>query len=279
MNHLLAPVIFGLAASLCWGSGDFSGGLASRRANTSSVVLADYAVGFALMVTLALLWREPFPAPIDLLWGGLAGVAGVSGLLAFYSALSKGKMGITAPISAVLTAALPVLFSVFTTGLPSLLQLAGFLLALLAITLISRPERTQGPPQGIWLAVLAGCAFGCFFILISRVQPTSTFWPLAAARLSSVLLLLIVMLFRRQKLSPGKAVAPLVVLAGILDAIGNAFFVLAAHSGRLDVAAVLSSLYPAATVGLAALVLRERVTRVQGVGVLLALLAIPLISL
>ena len=278
MNHLLAPVIFGLAASLCWGSGDFSGGLASRRANPSSVVLAAYTVGFVLMVALAVIWQESFPAPVDLLWGGLAGVAGVLGLLAFYSALSSGKMGITAPVSAVLTAALPVLFSVITTGLPTLLQLLGFLLALLAITLISRPERTQGQPQGIWLAVLAGCAFGCFFILISRVQPTSTFWPLAAARFTSVLVLLVVMLIRRQKLPPAKAVAPLVLLAGVLDAIGNAFFVLAAHSGRLDVAAILSSLYPAATVLLAALVLRERVTRVQGVGVLLALLAIPLIA-
>ncbi len=110
-THLFAPVIFGLAASLCWGSGDFSGGLASRRANVGSVVLTDYVVGFVLLVMLALLWKEPFPEPLDLLWGGLAGVAGVLGLLAFYSALARGKMGIAAPISAVLTAALPVLWS------------------------------------------------------------------------------------------------------------------------------------------------------------------------
>lgn len=278
MNHLLATVIFGLAASLCWGSGDFTGGLASRRSNASSVVLSTYSVGFVLMVALALIWRESFPAPVDLLWGGLAGVAGVSGLLCFYSALSRGKMGITAPVSAVLTATLPVLFSAFTSALPKLLQVGGFVLALLAIVLISRPERTTGPSRGIGLAVLAGCGFGCFFILISRVSPGAVFWPLAAARLTSVLVLLVALLLRRQPLLPGKIVAPLVVLAGNLDAIGNTFFVLAAHSGRLDVAAILSSLYPAATVLLAALVLRERVTRVQALGILLALLAIPLIS-
>lgn len=278
MNHLLATVIFGLAASLCWGSGDFTGGLASRRSNASSVVLAAYAVGFVLMVALALIWQEPFPVPADLLWGGLAGVASVLGLLCFYSALSSGKMGITAPVSAVLTAMLPVLFSAFTSALPTLLQVGGFVLALLAIGLISRPERTTGPSRGIGLAVLAGCGFGCFFILISRVHPGAVFWPLAAARLTSVLVLLVVLLLRRQPLLPGRIVAPLVVLAGNLDAIGNAFFVLAAHSGRLDVAAILSSLYPAATVGLSALVLRERVTRVQALGILLALLAIPLIS-
>lgn len=278
MDHLLAPVLFGLAASLCWGSGDFSGGLASRRANASSVVLAAYAVGFVLMVMLALIWKEPFPSVVDLLWGGLAGVAGVLGLLAFYSALSSGKMGIAAPVSAVLTAMLPVLFSIFTVGFPGLLQLGGFVLALLAIVFISRPEETKGPPQGIGLALLAGCGFGCFFILISRVNPTATFWPLAVARFTSVLVLLVIMLVRRQQILPAKTAAPLVVLAGVLDAIGNAFFVLAAHSGRLDVAAILSSLYPAATVLLAALVLRERVTRVQSLGILLILLAVPLIS-
>jgi drug/metabolite transporter (DMT)-like permease len=278
MSHVFATVIFGLAASLFWGSGDFNGGLASRRANASSVVIAAYAVGFVLLVALALLWREPFPSPLDMLWGGLGGVAGAIGLMAFYSALSIGRMGIAAPVSAVLTASLPVLFSVFTEGLPSLLQLGGFVLALLAIGLISRPERSKGRPKGIGLALLAGCGFGCFFILISRVSHEATFWPLAAARFTSVLLLLGMVGIRRQPALPSMTVAPLVLLAGVLDAFGNMFFLLAAHSGRLDIAAVLSSLYPAATVLLAALVLRERVTRIQAVGILLALVAVPLIS-
>ncbi len=277
-THLLATAIFGLAASLCWGSGDFSGGLASRRAYVGSVVLTDYVVGFVLLLTLALLWKEPIPEPSDLLWGGLAGLAGVLGLLAFYSALARGKMGIVAPVSAVLTAALPVLFSVFTAGLPTLLQLGGFVLALLAIMLISRPQRTTEPPQGLRLALLAGCGFGCFFILISRVPPAATFWSLAAARFSSIGVLLVLLRVRQRPLLPPMTVAPLVVLAGVLDALGNILFVLAAHSGHLDVAAILSSLYPAATVGLSALVLRERVMRIQALGILLVLLAIPLIS-
>lgn len=280
MDHLFATAAFGLAASLCWGSGDFCGGLASRRAKVSSVIVCAYAVGFVLLIALALIWREPFPAPMDLLWGGLAGVAGVLGLLAFYSALARGKMGIAAPVSAVLTAMLPVLFSAVTAGLPGLLQLGGFAVALLAIGLISRPEHSGsgGSPEGLGLAVLAGCGFGCFFILISRVSPGATFWPLAMARLTAVCFLLISMRRQRQPIMPGMAVAPLVLLTGILDAVGNAFFVLAAHSGRLDVAAILSSLYPAATVLLAAFVLRERVTRIQGIGILFVLVAIPMIS-
>lgn len=282
MDHLFSTVIFGLAASLSWGSGDFSGGLASRRATVASVIIAAYTVGLVFLVTLALIWREPFPSPTYLVWGALAGVAGVLGLLAFYSALATGKMGIAAPVSAILTATLPVLFSAVTTGLPSLLQLGGFLLALLAIGLISRPERTAhqtgNSARARRLAVLAGCGFGCFFILISRVTPGATLWSLATARFASVAPLLLLTRLRRQPILPPMAVAPLVLTTGILDATGNAFFVLAAHSGRLDVAAILSSLYPAATVVLAALVLRERVTCIQSIGIALALLAIPLIS-
>lgn len=279
MSSSFATVIFGLAASLCWGSGDFNGGLASRKSNASSVVIAAYAVGFVLLFVLALIWKEQFPAFIDIAWGGLAGIAGAIGLVSFYSALSAGRMGIAAPVSAVLTAGLPTLFSAFTQGFPSLLQLGGFILALLAIGLISRPEHAKGRPEGIGLALLAGCGFGCFFILISQVSHTAVFWPLATARLTSVCFLLLMALLRRQHALPKKSVTPLILLAGVLDAMGNAFFILSAHSGRLDVAAVLSSLYPAATVLLAALILRERVTRIQGIGILLALAAVPLISI
>src|SRR5207247_9114415 len=105
---------------------------------------------------------------------------------------------------------------------------------------------SAGRPVGIGLALLAGCGFGCFFILISRVNHDSTFWPLAVARFSSVLFLLVIGGIGRRSMLPGMKAVPLVLLAGVLDAIGNAFFVLAAHAGRLDVAAVLSSLYPAA---------------------------------
>jgi drug/metabolite transporter (DMT)-like permease len=126
--------------------------------------------------------------------------------------------------------------------------------------------------------LLAGCGFGCYFILISHVSHSATLWPLAVARFTSVPLLLAMAGSRRQEVLPKMTVAPFVLLAGVLDAIGNAFFVLATHVGRLDVAAVLSSLYPAATVLLAALVLRERVTRIQAVGILLALIAVLLIS-
>ena len=278
MNHNLITVLFGLAASLSWGSGDFSGGLATRRANVMSVVIAAYILGFALLIALALLWSEPFPSALDLAWGTTAGLAGAVGLVSFYQALSIGRMGITAPIAAVLASALPVIFSAIFVGLPNLFQLTGFALALMAVWLISRPERTMARPEGVGLALLAGLGFGSFFILISRVSPTAIYWPLAAARLSSLLFMLAIVRIRGQEVLPKKAVFPLVLLAGTLDVVGNAFFVLATHTGRLDVAAILSSLYPAVTVVLASIILRERVTRLQALGILVALVAIPLIS-
>ena len=279
MNHNLVTVLFGLAASLSWGAGDFSGGLATRRTSVFSVVVAAHATGLVLLVALALAWSEPFPSAIDLIWGVTAGLAGAVGLVAFYQALAVGRMGVNAPITAVLAAAVPVLFSAFFEGLPNLLQLAGFVLALIAVGLISRPEGAARRPEGLGLALLAGLGFGGFLILIAQVSHTAIFWPLAAARFASSLFILIIILIRREEVLPKKTVLPIVLLAGALDVAGNAFFVLAAHTGRLDVSAILSSLYPAVTVLLASVILRERVTRLQAVGIIVALVAIPLISI
>ena len=279
MNHNLITVLFGLAASLSWGAGDFSGGLAARRSNVLSVVITAYTLGFAILIALAFIWSEPFPSALDMFWGTVAGLAGAVGLVAFYQALAVGRMGITAPIAAVLGAALPVIFSAFFVGLPNTLQLTGFVLALIAVWFISRPERAMGRPKGLGLALLAGLGFGSFFILIDKISPHAIFWPLAAARLSSIIFILAIVLIRRQEVLPKKAAFPFVLLAGSLDAAGNAFFVLATHSGRLDVAAVLSSLYSAVTVVLASIFLKERLTRFQAIGILVALIAIPLISL
>ncbi len=263
MSQNLLTVLFGLSASLSWGAGDFSGGLATRRANVMSVVIAAYTLGFALLIAVALLWSEPFPSALDLIWGSVAGLAGAAGLVAFYQALSVGRMGITAPVAGVLSVTLPVIFSALFIGLPNLFQLTGFVLALIAVWFISRPERAKGRPEGLGLALLAGLGFGSFFILIDQVSPHAIFWPLAAARLSSILFILAIVLLRRQEVLPKKASFPFILLAGILDAVGNVFFVLATHSGRLDVAAVLSSLYPAVTVLLASIFLKERVRKLN----------------
>lgn len=278
MNHNLIAIILGLAASISWGTGDFSGGLATRRTSVFTIIAAAHAIGLILLIALALLTSEPLPSPLNILWGVTAGLAGAIGLAAFYRALAIGRMGITAPITSVLAASLPVLFGALFQGLPGPLRLVGFALALLAVALISRPEATGTRPEGIGLALLAGLGFGAFLILIGQVSPGTVFWPLAVSRLSSSLFMLTLVLTRRQGLLPKKNLLPLILLAGALDVAGNTFFVLATHAGRLDIASILSSFYPAVTVLLASIILKERVTRLQAAGIIIALIAIPLIS-
>ncbi|MDQ5825482.1 MAG: DMT family transporter [Chloroflexota bacterium] len=272
-------VVYGLASALTWGAGDFSGGLATRRANPYAVVAISQGVGLLLLLALALLVGEALPPQIDLMWGALAGVAGGIAVLLLYRALAVGQMGIAAPITAVLAAVGPVIFSAFTDGAPSELQLAGFVIAVVGVWLLSRPSGPLGKPEGVGLAVLSGLAIGAFLILLQQAGTTALFWPLVAARAASLsMMTALVLLNRRAGEFPRRRTLPMVLLTGVMDAAGNAFFVLAAQVGRLDVATVISSLYPASTILLAAVVLKERVTRLQVIGIVAALAAIALIA-
>ncbi len=203
-------------------------------------------------------------------------------------------MGLAAPISAIVTAGLPVVFGAFTQGLPQPSQLVGFVLALGGVWLLARPAgSSNGAPEkpapttesspakaqsGLALALLAGMGFGGFLILIGRTSHGAVFWPLVAARIASLTMIGIVALRSQRDWLPIRPRLPLVMLTGILDACGNMFYVFAVQTGRLDVAAVLSSLYPASTLFLAWLVLRERINRGQLAGFMVALVAIPLIT-
>jgi drug/metabolite transporter (DMT)-like permease len=274
----LAAVGFGLASALSWGAGDFSGGLATKRAPVFGVLAVGHGAGLLLLIVLALVWGEPLPSPTHLGWGLAAGLAGAVGLASLYRALAVGQMGVVAPVSAVLTAALPALFSMLIEGMPGLPKLIGFGLALLGIWLVAGSGPAAGGRDGLGLALLAGCGFGVFFILLHRAGENAVFWPLTAARAGSLGLVLPIALGRRQFLRSDLRLFGVVLLSGALDVAGNAFFVLAGQAGRLDVAAILSSLYPASTVLLAALLLGERVMRVQVAGIVVALAAIALIA-
>ena len=284
INTVFGSVFYGLLAATTWGMGDFSGGIATRRANVVVVMLFSQLVGISMFTLLALVTHEQFPSPRDLAWGAAAGVAGLVGIAALYSAMALGQMGIVAPISGVITAALPVLAGALMQGLPNPLNLLGFALALVGVFLISRSGDGTARPVSIVLAVIAGFGFGGFLILIAQAQHGTVFWPLAAARAASITVSVLGVLGQRafsrlpRNPLPRNALLP-AVLAGVLDSSGNLFFVLSSQAGRLDVAGVLSSLYPATTVLLALALLHERLLRSQAVGVLLALAAIPLISL
>jgi uncharacterized membrane protein len=278
MSPELAAIAFGVASAVAWGAGDFSGGLATRRASVFRVAVLGNGTGLALLVLLAFTFAEPLPSTEAVGWGLAAGLSGGIGGAALFRALAVGRMGVASPLTAVLAVAVSVLFGAFVEGVPQVLQLVGFGVAVLGIWFVSRPENGIRRPQGLDLAVVGGLGFGGFFVLLSLAGATTVWWPLAAARASSFVLMLGLAMATRREWRPSRRLLPLVVLYATLDIGGSGFFVLATQVGRLDVAAVLSSLYPAGTVLLARAVLRERVTRTQGIGISAALVAILLIA-
>lgn len=279
MESAFLAVLFALFAAVAWGSGDFTGGLASRRVGPFHTVFIAYSVGLIALVIVVLVRREPFPAAADLLWGAAAGLSGMVGLGFLFRGFATGRMGIVAPVSAVLAAAIPVVLTAFTEGLPRQLQLLGFGFAIVSIWLLSRPERLGGRPAGLGVALLAGLGFSGFFIAIGQVSESAVFWPLVAGRLSACAAMAALAFFTRRPLIPSPFPLGLLALAGILDVTGNLFFLLAMQLGRMDVTAVLGSLYPAVTSILAWLFTREHMARLQVVGVVVAVLAIVMITI
>ena len=272
-------LVFGLSSAVTWGAGDFSGGLATKQSPGLTVIFFSQLAGGILLAVLAPLLGEPFPGNSALAAGALAGIFGMLGLACLYRGLALGRMGIVAPLSAVITALVPVGFAFFYEGAPRPLQIAGFAVALAAVWCLTAANGRNGiDRQEIILSVAAGGGFGLFFILIDQASHESILWPLAAARLASLALIGAILVFTKQLVLPERRRLPIIILAGVLDTAGNAFFALAARVGRLDVAAVLSSLYPLSTVLLARFILKEQLHRRQWAGVLAAAMALVLVA-
>ncbi|NPE30214.1 DMT family transporter [Methanococcoides sp. SA1] len=273
-------ILLGLASAVAWGAADFGGGFASKRTNEYYVVILMQAVGLILLPILAIVFSEQFPQNGGIFWGFVAGVAGSLGLVLLYRALSQGKMGVVAPISAIVTVALPVMYGASKEGLPSVYQMVGFVVALVAMWLISSSDDNGDiRRQDIVLPLLAGVGFGIFFISVDMFSEDAVFWPLTVAKASSVITILLISILTGSKGLPARGALPLIILAGIFDAGGNLFFALASQVGRVDIATVVASLYPASTVLLAWIFLKERLALKQWTGVVLALVAIVFISL
>jgi drug/metabolite transporter (DMT)-like permease len=274
----LFSVSLGLGSGAAWGIADFTGGLASRRTNVFGVVSFAYLAGLATMVALALVTKEQVPATQFLWWAFGAGLISGVALSAFYGGLAVGQMGVVAPVSAVLTAAIPAVYGAISEGAPKRIQLAGFALAIVSIWLISRPDGKQRDARGLVLAVLAGIGFGAYLILIRKAGTTTVFWPLAISRGTSSLSIFAVTALLGRFRAPARAHLRIVWGSGALDGAGIALFLIGARMGRLDVTAVLSSLYPALTVLLAKIYLKEEIRRLQAVGLAMAVIAVIMIA-
>jgi drug/metabolite transporter (DMT)-like permease len=271
-------VVLALCSALVWGSGDFCGGRAATRSDPFQVLALAAISGIVALSFVALVTSEPVTFDRSMLWAAGAGLAGGGGIVALYGGLAVGSAASVAPLAAVGAAVMPVLFGAATEGLPRLTQLAGFVVALVGIWLVTR-SRPQGAAsrEGIRLGALAGLGFGGFLILIAQVQESAVYVPLVIAR-SMMLLTAVLVLAVRRTPFPALRSNPIGLLAGLLDAGGNALYLLARQHVRLDIAAVLSSLYPVSTVLLARAVTREPVTPTQWAGAVVCIAAVALIA-
>lgn len=284
----MLAVGLGILVAITYGSADFFGGLASRRRSATIVVLWTQATGLVgLVLVVPLLGGTPTARDLGL--GVLAGFVGLCGVLLLYRGLAVGRMSVVAPITAVGAAFVPFVAGLAGgESLPST-RLAGAAAALGGVILVSRasdptaqgaPEVPRtGPRRDLALGAGAGAAFGIVFVLLAGLGGDAGLWPVLVQRLASVPAVVIVTLASRQPRRVDRVELRLIVPAGVCDAAANALFVAAARAGALSVVGVVSSLYPAMTVLLAAVVLKERVTRLQGFGLVLAAAGVVLLAL
>lgn len=270
------PVFLAALAALSWGTADFIGGLASRQAPARSVVVYSQLVGLGMAALGAPLLGGD-PTPLDFIWGGAAGLLGSFGLVALYTALAGGKISVVAPVSGVISAGVPLLFGLLIGERPASTAVAGMVVALVAIWLVSAGEDLAA--SGVGLALVSGAGFAGFAIVIGQTSDTSGVWPLIPARASSILLIVAFSLLTSGSIRPPRKVGGLVAASGLGDMVANMLFLTASHLGLLSIAAVVSSMFPAPTVLLGRFVLHEQVRPAQWVGLALALVAVALISI
>jgi drug/metabolite transporter (DMT)-like permease len=280
----LLSILFGLGAALGWGAGDFTGGLASRKTGAYRAVFYSEVVGVFLLFIMLGIFGETFPNIRIWSIAMIAGAIGTLGLMLLYHSMTLGLMSISAPVSALLAAVLPVIVGVFRDGLPDLPVFIGFGFALAAVWLVSQSEGVKdilSHLSDLKLPLLAGIGFGLYFILMHEATSTgATVWPMIASRTGGTLLIAIYIFSSRisWKVEDSSAWVFL-ILNGIFDIAGNVFFILSGQAGRLDVASVLSSLFSGVTVMLAWIFLKERLTRNQWIGVASAFVAIVLMTI
>jgi drug/metabolite transporter (DMT)-like permease len=272
------PAAYALSAVGVWGASDFLGGIGARRANAFLFTAIVHLCGMVLMGSLALSAHAPLPGNASLLWALLAGSIGGISLALFYRALANGKMGLTAPVAAVLGAGIPTIVTAFAEGFPGYRHVGGFVLAGFGVWLISRTEDGAGRPEGLGLAVLAGIGFAGFYLCINRAGSGSALWIAVISRTASFVVTSAFVLFGRHIRAVPTPVLAIAMLTGFLDITGTVVFIRANQIGRLDEAVVLSSLYPAVTVLLARIFLHEHFSRARTVGMLAALLAVPMVA-
>jgi drug/metabolite transporter (DMT)-like permease len=279
--------VLALLGAAFYGAADFIGGFASRRASMFAVLTISQMSGLLSLLVVLPFLPASSPHAADFAWGAAAGIAGGFGVGLLYRALAIGTMGVVAPTTSVCAVVIPVLAGVALGDRPSRMVSVGIAIAVLAIVLLGQesthPDHPAssaprgGLPAGRWHALASGVAIGCFFLLLSRAGSEAGLWPLVASRSAGVPIFGVIALATGASFRTLGSLRWLLVLGGALDMLANVLYLLASRSSDLAVAVTLVSLYPASTVLLARIVLRERLSRLQMVGMVGALVAVVLI--
>lgn len=276
-----------LLAAATYGAADFLGGIAAKRATTVAAVIVSQAVGLGLLTVVLPLLPAATIVSADIAWGAAAGLTGGGGVALLYRALAIGPMSVVAPLTAVCAAAIPVAAGMAFGERLTALTGAGIVLAAIAIVLVGQEKRSTEPTErlgerrragrGVPPAIAAGLAIGLFFVCLERTSTASGLWPLVPARIVSVGLFVGLALVTRRPVLVPRPVMAVAIGGGALDMLANALYLIAVQQGQLSVVATLASLYPASTVILARIVLDERWSRLQAIGIIAAVLATVLI--
>jgi drug/metabolite transporter (DMT)-like permease len=269
-----------LLSAATWGGSDFAGGWGARRSSTLLITAAGQIVSLAALLCICLALRLAIPAASYLIYAAIGGFEGAIALAIFYRALAMGAMGLTAALTGLLTALIPVVFDLLHSGWPGLPTSTGLAVGLAAIWLISQSQSSRGaatPVRALLFGACAGVGFGAQLILFKMAAAGGVLWALTSGRIAGVAAILLT-LACMPPARPWRGFWLAGILSGSLDTIGNLFYMQASQMGRLGVAAVICSMYPAGTILLAGIVLRERPTKRQLAGMGLALAAVALLS-
>ena len=274
--------LLALVSAALIGGADFVGGLTSRRHPPLVVAVTAQLLGLAIGIPLALVWGWDEVSTHDVLFSIGSGVCVGLGFACFYTAMGTGTISLVVPLAAVTGATIPVTVGIGGGERPSELALAGIALALVAVAIVSLAPGTESsgaaPARTVVLSLGAGIAFGAFYVLFAEISEASGVWPVSLQRIGSVAVLGAIALLLRAPLAAGRQVVRPALAIAALEVAATVPLLLALQRGPLSIASVLASLYPVTTVALAALVLRERLSRLQLAGVGLALIAVVLVS-
>jgi drug/metabolite transporter (DMT)-like permease len=278
MGAHLTGALLALFSALVYGSADFFGGVATKRLSAYAVLSSAALLGIVPMVVLGMVFGEGLPGPQQLFWAVLAGSAGMVGLAILYHGLAHGNVAIVSAVSGVVSAALPVVVSTIFINPPQMRHFLGFLIALAGIWFVTHNLSDEhhvvktGWKTDLAKGFLAGIFFGVFFISLAQIPQQNIFFPLAIAKTASFAIGFFYTITRKIKM-PHIAKNPNIILAGVLDPAANALYVVATHFTRLDIAAVLSSMYPAGTILLAFFLSKAPIYKIQWVGIGFCLVA------